>query len=297
MTLPTRATAKSRADFAVAERIAAFLSRDSDVAAIAVGGSVARGIANPISDLDVFVYCLRFPAERTRRALVESLGGTHWRTHSGTEDQGLVRECFVAGGARVDLDLLLVPTVEACLRAVLEKHNLTPHIQAFVGGFVDAISLHGHELHETWRARAAAYPPELGRKQVAANLFVEPLWTAENSATACGERLRFLESLCRVENAVLSILVGLNHLYRPSEWKRLRRLIEGMPLAPANLAERLERALTADVREAARELSAVVSETFDLVERHLPDLDVARARAHFTSDPALADYPAHPAPS
>ena len=61
----------------------------------------------------------------------------------------------------------------------------------------------------------------------------------------------------------------------------MMRLATRLPVAPADLAERLQRVSCATPIEAAAILVALVEETYDLVEVHLPEVDVARLRAIF----------------
>ena len=283
------ATPKSHRDFAVAKQVAGRLSRHPYVEAIAVGGSIARGIGDEFSDLDLFVYCHTFPPEDERRALLEPLSPERWKTHDEFVRFGLVVDAFVCGETEVDLNLLLGKTVEACMRAVLEKHDLTPRIQAFVGGFADALPLYGDEQCEAWRQRVAVYPEPLARKMVEEHLAIEPLWVPGIDGCREGDLLVLYEALCRVQRGVLGILLGLNRLYVPPIYKRSRRLLGSMRIKPQRAVERLEETFTLDATAALLHLRELVHETFDLVETHMPELDVAGARKRFTTNPSLAD--------
>ncbi len=289
--LPADATSKSHRDLAVARQIARYLSRHRDVEAIAVGGSIARGIGDEFSDLDVFVYCSEFPPEADRRALLETLSPERWKTHAEHAGSGLVVDAFLCGETEVDLNLLLVKTVEACMRAVLEKHDLTPRIQSFVGGFSDALPLYGERQCEAWRRRVAVYPEPLARKMVEEHLAIEPLYVPGIDGCREGDLLGLYEALCRVQRGVLGILLGLNRQYAPPIYKRSRRLLGSMAIKPERAAERLEETFALDAATALGHLRALVHETFDLVETHMPELDVPGARKRFTTNPALAAAP------
>ncbi len=287
--LPKEASAKSREAFAVGQRIAASFARHESVTSIALGGSIARGIGDEFSDLDLYVYCSDFPSDEERRALLQPHAPQRAKTHADRASAGVLVEWFVCEQTEVDLNFVRVKTVEACLRAVLEKHDLTPIVLAFVGGFADAVSLHGAEQLEAWRSRVQAYPATLGRKLVQQNLEIEPLWVPGVDGCRAGDLLPLHEALCRVERGVLGILVGLNRQYPPPAYKRVRRMLAGMALKPERAAERLEEVFRVEVGRAASQLREFVLETLDLVAAHLPELDVAAARRRFTTNPALAD--------
>ena len=62
-----------------------------------------------------------------------------------------------------------------------------------------------------------------------------------------------------------------------------------LAIKPRQAAERLELSLTIGGAPALEVLRELVHETFDLVESHMPELDVARARKRFTTNPAIAE--------
>jgi hypothetical protein len=64
-------------------------------------------------------------------------------------------------------------------------------------------------------------------------------------------------------------------------------LVARLPVAPADLAQRLQRITRVAPIEAAEILVALVEETYDLIEVHLPEVDVAGLRAifHFARSP------------
>jgi hypothetical protein len=74
---------------------------------------------------------------------------------------------------------------------------------------------------------------------------------------------------------LLAVLAALNRLYFTRfQLKRMRKLIGRMPLAPPDLADRLERLFDLEDEEAANELERLVEETQALVAAELPDLEL-----------------------
>lgn len=287
--LPEGASAKSREAFAVGQRIAASFAGHERVTSIALGGSIARGIGDEFSDLDLYVYCTEFPSDEERRAILQLHSPKRGKTHAERASAGVLVEFFVCENTEVDLNFVRVNTVEACLRAVLEKHDLTPIVLAFVGGFADAVALYGPEQLEAWRSRVQAYPAALGRKLVQRHLDIAPLWVPGIDGCRAGDLLPLYEALCRGERSLLGILVGLNRQYPPPDYKRVRLMLAKMALKPDRAAERLEEVFRVEVGRAASQLRELVFETFDLVAAHFSELDVAAARKRFTTNPALAD--------
>ena len=85
--------------------------------AVAVGGSVARGVADENSDVDVFVYCSELPSERMGSAAVKEVGGKGWKRHN--KNTGICRDCFLLDDARVDVEYFKEDTTEGILFDVL----------------------------------------------------------------------------------------------------------------------------------------------------------------------------------
>lgn len=75
-----------------------------------------------------------------------------------------------------------------------------------------------------------------------------------------------------VQQHVLQMLLAVDRRYS-LEYKFLDTIIERCVVAPDSFAERFESVSTIPPDRAARELTALVLETFDLVEEHVPGLD------------------------
>jgi hypothetical protein len=75
------------------------------------------------------------------------------------------------------------------------------------------------------------------------------------------------------------VLAGLNRLYYSTfQFKRMRRFVAAMGIAPAALADRIEAMLVAEPAAAIAALERLVGEVVDLVERHMPEADTAAVR-------------------
>lgn len=84
-----------------------------------------------------------------------------------------------------------------------------------------------------------------------------------------------------VESAqnILGVLSGLNRLYYSTfQFKRMGRFVEQMKIAPENLASRLEGLFYHEAFIAVNELEALVRETVELVEIHMPQVNTDEAK-------------------
>ena len=84
-----------------------------------------------------------------------------------------------------------------------------------------------------------------------------------------------------VESAqnLLGVLSGLNHLYYSTfQFKRMSKFIEQMEIVPENLAERLEKLFDQESSLAIYQLEALVRETIELVDIHMPQINTSSAK-------------------
>jgi hypothetical protein len=61
----------------------------------------------------------------------------------------------------------------------------------------------------------------------------------------------------------------------------LSGVVDGLPLHNTDLVQRLTLVYRVEPADGAQELAALVEETYDLVEQHLPQVDVGWLRAVF----------------
>jgi hypothetical protein len=73
----------------------------------------------------------------------------------------------------------------------------------------------------------------------------------------------------------------LNRIYHHGELKRLDRLVERMAIVPAYLSDRLRQILQAEPLAAVDQIQALIEETLDLIDRHLPEVETSEARQPF----------------
>jgi hypothetical protein len=78
---------------------------------------------------------------------------------------------------------------------------------------------------------------------------------------------------------LLGVLSGLNRLYYSTfQFKRMSRFINQMAIAPENLAAQLEDLFHEERHIAVHQLEALVGETVELIEIHMPQIDTALAK-------------------
>lgn len=296
--MPDTSASRIRRDHAV--RIAAAYAASAKVAAVVLGGSTARGDADRFSDLEIGVFWLDAPTEDERGALIAGADGDLERLYSYDpaelawfDDWKVGRRRGVAKtGVSVDMVHVTTATVDWALEAALARHDPADAIQVLLSVLVDGVSLHGDELLGRWRTAAADYPPGLARAVVATHAQIDHFWRFEAFRARDNPMLAY-RSIVDVNERLLRTLLAVNGVYFFG-FKSLKANVARLDIAPSDLLARIRHAYRSDLSEAERVLTALVEETYDIVERHVPGVDVERLRAVFRYRRPLWDGPDAP---
>jgi hypothetical protein len=140
-----------------------------------------------------------------------------------------------------------------------------------------------------WIDRVKAYPDGLQTAMIEEHILVEPLWISEVLYRFRSDYFWVQKSFIVTIERLLGILLGLNRLYKPGEYKRLGVLAERMTIAPEDLGSRFSEIFDLPTQKAITSLTRIVEETFDLVEAHCPHIDVDAARVAFRTDADMGE--------
>ena len=99
--------------------------------------------------------------------------------------------------------------------------------------------------------------------------------------------LHAYKAIVWTHETLLHLLLAVNRVYYFG-FKWLDAVVARLAIAPADFDARLRRAYVLGA-DADRELSPLVEETYDLVERHVPGVDVDRLRLIFRYERPLWD--------
>ena len=286
--LPAEASSKSSEDFAVALRLAGLLREHPLVQSVAVGGSVARGIGDEFSDLDLFVYCSEFPDTEELLRYLQPARPQRWKAYSGHAADG-AREGRLRRRQHRGR-----PEPPSCFN----RRGVPPRGpgEAQTGDATAGLRRRVRRCDSTlWQHLArqvagpcARLPRHAGEKDGGTAHGDRAVWVPGIEASREGDRLVLYEAVCRVQRALLGVLVGLNHRYPPPEYKRTRAFLASLRIKPEAAAERFESCFQLPPGRVDSQLRGLVHETYDLVGIHMPDLDVEEARQRFTLNPSLA---------
>jgi hypothetical protein len=263
---------------AVAEAMAPRYAANDGVAAVLLAGSVARGLADARSDLEVDVYWNRPPSEAERRAVVDEAG---WGWVYSEVDEHEWADGVRVDGVKVDVSQFVTTTIDGYLDA-LRDGDTEPELQVRATALLDGRALAGDDRIEAWRARLAPYPEPLALAMVTAGLPPRPVERLEMLA-ARDDPLLLARDLVEGLHGLLDALFAVNGRYVPHPFHKWLTFECGLlRLAPPDLEARIRRVLSAPMA-GVPDFVRLTEETFDLVEAHVPAYDVAAARADFGS--------------
>ena len=263
----------------LARRIAVPYRALPQARAILLTGSTAEGLSDYFSDIDMTVYYDALPTEDELAAARQRNGGSERVWQMGDRDEGSLAEAYLVHGVECQIGHATVAAWERDIGVVLEQLDVASPLQKALDGTLYGIALHGEPLIKAWQSRIAAYPDALAEAMVKHHLAFFPIWYLRERFETRDATLWRYQSFLEIAYNILGVLAGLNRRYYSTfQFKRMRRFIEHLAIAPPALAERIEQAFVADIDTPINTLEALVGETVALVEQHMPQIDTQRVR-------------------
>ena len=264
---------------ALARQVAAIYVRNANVQAIIVMGSAAEGHADFYSDLDMSVYYTELPSDAELEAARQQTRGAQRDWLLGDREAGAMAESYPIDGVECQIVHVTIAAWERDMATVLEQCDVTTPLQKALSGILTCIPLYGEPLVQEWKAKAEDYPAKLAQAMVAHYLNFVPVWSKPERFLDRDGALWMHQILVDAEYNLIGILAGLNRLYYSLfQFKRMDAFLNRMEIAPPDLSNRLKRLLTSTPPVMVAELKALVNETVDLVECHMPSIDTTQMR-------------------
>jgi predicted nucleotidyltransferase len=221
----------------IAEAIEAELP--ATVLEVVVTGSVSRGVADAVSDIEMLVVTRDEPALEECFALAAACGLTDLGTW-GRQDVPTKRVSGYRDGVPIELIWWSRTHAEAANEAVFDG-ELAGTADAVANG----VALRTAGRVAAWQERLRHYPDELARTRIEDAALTWGGFAAEGLLTIARphDRLALVERLVDDASRVVQIVFALNRVWQPTH-KRLADRVAVLPRKPDRLAERIEEALT-----------------------------------------------------
>jgi hypothetical protein len=242
-----------------------------------ISGSVARGIADKSSDLDLYPYWDH--ANRDSLCLVNRLQplGTD-RLVSLVTPTG-VFEKHRLGQRMIDVESVDVATINNVVNWLGGDQAMTSLIEKTVSGLIDGVAIVGQDELEEWKQRIR-YTDALARAQVVAHVGgLLPPVILYSLTLARGDAVSFFARTSDVLLHSVALVAAANRSFIAiSEPKWLHWQLGRMPHVPPKMTERMNAGLLHPSLEAMGDLDLLLHEVLDLVETHVPEADTSVGR-------------------
>ncbi len=244
-----------------------------------VTGSVAQGLCDEYSDIDMSIYYEELPSEEELELARQQNQGSERLWIMGDPNEEAFAEAYLVNGVECQFGHVTIKQWENDISKILEQHDVkTPMMKAMSGTLI-CIPLYGETLIQQWKARVTNYPDALAQAMVEQYLQFFPLWGSQKHLAERDATLFYYQILVESAQNLLGVLSGLNRLYYSTfQFKRMGYFIEQMSIAPTNLTSRLESLFSAEPDVAANQIEQLVQETLDLVDTYMPQVDTSSVR-------------------
>jgi hypothetical protein len=246
--------------------------------AVMLTGSVAEGLCDEYSDCEVCFYYEKLPSESELRRAHSQNQGAELIEILGDRHNGSFGETFLMNGVEFQFAHATIWQWEQEISSILERFDVRSPLVKAMSGTLIGIPLYGETLIQQWQAQIANYPDGLAQTMVEHYLKFLPIWGMHKKLTQRDTTLWYYQIIVESAQNLLGVLAGLNRLYYSTfQFKRMSRFIAQMEIAPNNLSVRLESLFVDDAAVVDR-LEALVRETVELVEFHMPQIDTSLAK-------------------
>ncbi len=275
----------------IAESIAGIYAQHPDVWAILLGGSTARGTAGRHSDLDLGIFWTAIPASAERQALVRRLGGELTRTVDNSRrypvdnprrDGCLEMVELTTGNASqpiwLDLEHETVEGTRRVFSQVVKEGDISLEKQELLHVIQNGISLTGHDFIDAWRRKQLAYSDELAVKMVSHHFIgFGTRLVSQLRWVSTGDWFCLYEGFLRAGRSLLLTLMGLNREWAYTDnpnFKGMRDVVNGFEIQPNQFVPRLGRLFQSRPEAAVAGFVDLSREVLELIETHLPQIDL-----------------------
>ena len=278
----------------LARKIAPTFTKNPKVEACFIFGSVALGIADQHSDLELAFIWSQLPSTEELKVAAQSVDVKDWEIEPyGKAEQAWLEQFYLyemkveAGHwARNTMDNIVTDVVE---HYDVSQNGLLFEKQASASNLQRAIIIYGEDLIKHWQNRLSPYPEKLAVAMVQKHLKFRP-FDGQYILTKRLEIPMLYENNCTIVRWLLNLLFGLNRIYHPG-FKWTHYWVEEMKIKPPEFFARLEHIFQSDALSGTNELRQLVEQVLDLVKRTLPQVDLNQQREIFYQTYPSGNYP------
>jgi len=240
-TLPDDASGRSRELLALAQELAARCPA-SLATEIAVSGSVARGVADQYSDLEVNLWAERVPDLAERSVWLHEIADSNLELDVLSLPPEMVNSICRYQGVWIELAWQPITPVERLFRDLLVGADVQSGSLQLAEAVTHALPLRTEGKLAAWQGLLAHYPDVVQRQVIESRtadwnhpLYAQARWAAAQRR----QQLAFTEQVVSLLNSTLSILFAISHEWEPT-FKWLPQLSSRLSVAPQQMLQRVD---------------------------------------------------------
>lgn len=229
-------------------------------------GSVAEGIADEFSDIDMGLFFEALPPEADLIRVREELDLNPPKWILGSYEEGEFCVSIRMDAVEVQYGISPIALQDQYVDDLLAGKYLKGPEQKIAMGTLFSIPLHGLEIVESWKASFRAYPDELAAKMIAAHrpsrMLSELYSKIENRDCELWQRRELVD----LAYNICGMLAGLNRKWHADfQFKRLRRFADALEIAPDELVKHIETMVNAPIPLAVEVGQRLLNDTLALL--------------------------------
>lgn len=254
----------------LAKRSATIYIEDPKVDAVLLGGSVARGLHDEFSDIELFIFWKEAPADKDRKEPIARLAGKLLDFHPYEDEEWA--ETYTVENIKLEISSFLSSTVQQYIADVTLKFDTDLDKQVLLATMQDGVPLEGIKPILELKQQIEQYPKGLAEAMIQENKELGSRWQNRDALVARRDWLMLYQTFVAVEIKLMGILFALNgeYVHHPA-FKWQNHALGKMSILPENSAERFASVLLGDPQESVKVLEEMVNEVFQLAQSNYPD--------------------------
>lgn len=251
--------------------ISVYYRNNPNVDLVMIAGSVSRGWADHLSDIEIYVLWNEAPTDDDRKKPIKELQGELIEFHPFEEDEW--SESYVSSHVKHEISNFLTYRVREIVHEVTKEYDTSIDKQLIVSSIKSGIPVLGNELHDELVAQVTPYPRELTIAMIHKYMKLTNRWNHREALMKRDDWFILKQVISSVQLNYNCMFYAINQEYiQHPVFKWNSQVTSQFRLKPNNLEERLERINFSPLEDSIVELELLLDELYLLVENHYPEV-------------------------
>lgn len=271
MSEPTNISVKL---LATAQRFADSVPKPDGLKAIIVTGSVAKGVADEYSDIEMKFIWNQMPDEEQRKKLIEDID--HAVLFPEEHEDGEWVSSIVYAGTKVDISHADMPLLERYFEEVFEKLDTSIAKQTMFAAIESSKVLFGEPTHRELLDAISVFPDALCDACIKVNGSYSS-WSMRNALLERNDYVALHHLVDATLLQILRMLFALNKTYLSSyNFKWIDHNSALLTIKPQDLSGRIRQIAQGPIDAAIKETDTLIRDVFELTRENRPALDLTQ---------------------